>query len=82
LRFGRMSIRAITGHASGEIAARKIARVVGPGLNWKTPLIEAVVRRMNMKVQQFDVEVETKTQDDVFVSDTRLHPMKKLPGVP
>src|SRR5271170_6502243 len=45
----------------------KFARVAGPGLNWKTPLIENVVRRMSMKVQQFDVQVETKTQDNVFV---------------
>jgi regulator of protease activity HflC (stomatin/prohibitin superfamily) len=45
----------------------KFARVAGPGLNFKTPLIEAVVRRMSMKVQQFDVQVETKTQDNVFV---------------
>src|SRR6202142_2023318 len=45
----------------------KFARVAGPGLNWKTPLIETVVRRMSMKVQQFEVQVETKTQDNVFV---------------
>jgi regulator of protease activity HflC (stomatin/prohibitin superfamily) len=45
----------------------KFARVAGPGLNWKTPLIEAVVKRMSLKVQQFDVQVETKTQDNVFV---------------
>ncbi len=45
----------------------KFARVAGPGLNWKTPYIEAVVHRMSMKVQQFDVQVETKTQDNVFV---------------
>ena len=45
----------------------KFARVAGPGLNWKTPYIETVVRRMSMKVQQFDVQVETKTQDNVFV---------------
>src|SRR5271156_6877473 len=45
----------------------KFGRVAGPGLNWKTPLIEAVVRRVSMKVQQFDVQVETKTQDNVFV---------------
>src|ERR1700680_4025130 len=45
----------------------KFARVAGPGLNWKTPYIESVVRRMSMKVQQFDVQVETKTQDNVFV---------------
>ena len=45
----------------------KFARVAGPGLNWKTPFIENVVRRMGMKVLQFDVQVETKTQDNVFV---------------
>src|SRR5579872_2199417 len=45
----------------------KFARVAGPGLNWKTPYIETVVQRMSMKVQQFDVQVETKTQDNVFV---------------
>jgi regulator of protease activity HflC (stomatin/prohibitin superfamily) len=45
----------------------KFARVAGPGLNWKTPLIETVIHRMSMKVQQFDVQVETKTQDNVFV---------------
>jgi regulator of protease activity HflC (stomatin/prohibitin superfamily) len=45
----------------------KFARVAGPGLNWKTPWLELVVARLSMKVQQFDVEVETKTQDNVFV---------------
>jgi regulator of protease activity HflC (stomatin/prohibitin superfamily) len=45
----------------------KFARVAGPGLNWKTPYLEMVVRRLSMKVQQFDVQVETKTQDNVFV---------------
>ena len=45
----------------------KFARVAGPGLNWKTPYLETVVQRMSMKVQQFEVQVETKTQDNVFV---------------
>src|ERR1700756_1706810 len=45
----------------------KFARLAGPGLNWKTPYLETVVRRLSMKVQQFDVQVETKTQDNVFV---------------
>jgi regulator of protease activity HflC (stomatin/prohibitin superfamily) len=45
----------------------KFARVAGPGLNWKTPYLEAVVQRISLKVQQFDVQVETKTQDNVFV---------------
>ncbi|HLV94316.1 MAG TPA: SPFH domain-containing protein [Candidatus Acidoferrales bacterium] len=45
----------------------KFARVAAPGLNWKTPFIETVVQRMSMRVQQFNVQVETKTQDNVFV---------------
>src|SRR6202008_898734 len=45
----------------------KFARVAGPGLNWKTPIFEKVGQRMSMKVQQFEVQVETKTQDNVFV---------------
>src|ERR1700732_2467128 len=45
----------------------KFARVAGPGLNWKTPYLETVVRRLSMKVQQFEGQVETKTQDNVFV---------------
>src|ERR1700720_247247 len=45
----------------------KFVRVAGPGLNWKTPFLETVVYRLSMKVQQFDVQVETKTQDNVFV---------------
>src|SRR6201997_4852392 len=55
--------------AQGAIVQRlgKVARVAGPGLNWKTPFIETVVHRISMKVQQVDVQVETKTQDNVFV---------------
>jgi regulator of protease activity HflC (stomatin/prohibitin superfamily) len=45
----------------------KFARVAGPGLNWKTPFLETVVMRMSLKVQQFDLQVETKTLDNVFV---------------
>lgn len=45
----------------------KFARVAGPGLNFKMPWIEKVAGKLNMKVQQFRVEVETKTKDNVFV---------------
>lgn len=44
----------------------KYARTVGPGLGMKIPLIETV-RRVDVRVQQLDVEVETKTKDNVFV---------------
>lgn len=37
------------------------------GLNFKLPLIDTVAGRVNLKIQQLDVIVETKTFDDVFV---------------
>lgn len=45
----------------------KFAGVKGPGLHFKVPIIDRVSGRVNMKVQQLDVNVETKTFDDVFV---------------
>ena len=38
-----------------------------PGLQIKIPLIDRVSGRVSLRVQQLDVIVETKTQDDVFV---------------
>ncbi len=38
-----------------------------PGLQFKIPLIDRIAGRVNMKIQQLDVVVETKTFDDVFV---------------
>ncbi|MCX4247849.1 SPFH domain-containing protein [Paraliomyxa miuraensis] len=45
----------------------KFVRIAHPGLNVKIPFIERVAGRPNLRVQQLDVQVETKTQDDVFV---------------
>jgi len=45
----------------------KFNRVARPGLNLKLPGIERVAGRPNLRVQQLDVNVETKTKDDVFV---------------
>jgi regulator of protease activity HflC (stomatin/prohibitin superfamily) len=45
----------------------KFVRVAGPGLNFKLPWLEKVAGRVNLRVQQFRVEVETKTRDNVFV---------------
>jgi|SRR3990167_5482688 len=45
----------------------KYTRSYSPGLHIKLPLIESVVARVNMRVQQLDVVVETKTKDNVFV---------------
>jgi regulator of protease activity HflC (stomatin/prohibitin superfamily) len=45
----------------------KFARVALPGLNMKIPFIETIAGRLNLRVQQLDVRVETKTEDNVFV---------------
>ena len=37
------------------------------GLNLKIPLVDKIAGRMSLKIQQLDVIVETKTEDDVFV---------------
>jgi regulator of protease activity HflC (stomatin/prohibitin superfamily) len=45
----------------------KFARVAEPGLNFRVPMIEVIAGRINLRVQQLDVKVETKTEDNVFV---------------
>ncbi len=45
----------------------KFARVAKPGLNFKTPWLEWVSGAVDLRVKQMTVEVETKTQDNVFV---------------
>ena len=37
------------------------------GLRFKIPVIDRIAGRVNLKIQQLDVLVETKTKDDVFV---------------
>ena len=38
------------------------------GLNFKIPVIDRVVTSQNLRIQQLDVDVETKTKDNVFVN--------------
>lgn len=45
----------------------KFQRVAHAGLNFKIPYIDRVRDKINLKVRQLDVMVETKTQDNVFV---------------
>jgi regulator of protease activity HflC (stomatin/prohibitin superfamily) len=45
----------------------RFVRVALPGLNFKIPLIEEIRGRVSMRIMQLDVEVETKTLDDVFI---------------
>jgi regulator of protease activity HflC (stomatin/prohibitin superfamily) len=45
----------------------RFSRVAQPGLNFRIPMIEMIAGRINLRVQQLDVKVETKTEDNVFV---------------
>ena len=45
----------------------KFVREARPGLNFKIPFIDRVVGRVNLRVQQLNVKIETKTEDNVFV---------------
>lgn len=59
----------------------KFVRLAHPGLNIKIPLIETIRGQLSMRIMQLDVEIETKTKDDVFVRITtsvqyRVRPQK------
>src|SRR5208283_992572 len=43
-------------------------RVAGAGLNFKLPWVEQVVAKVDLRVQQLDLKMETKTKDNVFVA--------------
>jgi len=45
----------------------KFTKDYGAGFNFKIPIIDRVVGRVSLRIQQLDVIVETKTKDDVFV---------------
>lgn len=45
----------------------RFKRVAYAGLNIKLPLIDRVVAKPTLRIQQLDVEIETKTKDNVFV---------------
>lgn len=45
----------------------KFRTIRNSGLHFKVPIIDQIAGRINLKVQQLDVLVETKTKDDVFV---------------
>jgi len=45
----------------------KFKQIASPGLNFKLPIIDKVVCKQSLRIQQLDVEVETKTLDNVFI---------------
>jgi regulator of protease activity HflC (stomatin/prohibitin superfamily) len=46
----------------------KFNRILGPGLHVKIPLLERAAGRISLRIQQLEVPVETKTNDNVIVS--------------
>ena len=46
----------------------KFNRIASPGLKFKVPIIESIASKENLRIMQLDVDVETKTLDDVFVN--------------
>ena len=45
----------------------KFVKISSPGLNLKIPLIDKVAGDVSLRVNQLDVKVETKTEDNVFL---------------
>jgi len=45
----------------------KFHSIRGSGLHFKIPFLDKITGRINLKIQQLDVMVETKTKDNVFV---------------
>ena len=46
----------------------KFNRILGPGLHIKIPLLERSAGRLSLRIQQLEVPVETKTNDNVIVN--------------
>ena len=45
----------------------KFTRVVGPGLHVKVPIMDRVAGKVSIRVQELNVSIKTKTNDNVFV---------------
>lgn len=45
----------------------RFKRIAKAGLNFKIPIIDRIAGRLSLRIQQLDVRVETKTNDNVFV---------------
>jgi regulator of protease activity HflC (stomatin/prohibitin superfamily) len=42
-------------------------KISGPGLNFKVPLIDSIAGRISHRVRELEINIESKTKDDVFV---------------
>ena len=45
----------------------RFVRIAEPGLNWKWPFVDTLDGRVNLRVNQIALTIETKTLDNVFV---------------
>ena len=45
----------------------KFQSIRTPGLQLKIPIVDRIAAKLSLKIQQLDVDIETKTRDDVFV---------------
>ncbi|HSX31858.1 MAG TPA: SPFH domain-containing protein [Candidatus Saccharimonadales bacterium] len=45
----------------------RFKRIAPAGLNIKIPFVDRIAGRLSLRIQQLDVEIETKTKDNVFV---------------
>jgi len=45
----------------------KFARTFGPGIHLKVPIMDRVAGRVSIRVQELNVKINTKTNDNVFV---------------
>ncbi|MCB9061990.1 MAG: SPFH domain-containing protein [Halobacteriovoraceae bacterium] len=59
----------IVSHKNAKIIERlgKFHRIAQPGFNLKIPIVDKICVNRDLRINQLDVEVETKTKDNVFV---------------
>ncbi|MFT5647638.1 MAG: regulator of protease activity HflC (stomatin/prohibitin superfamily), partial [Aureispira sp.] len=69
LLFFLFSTIKIVQEKSAKIVQRlgSFNRILHPGINFCIPLLDTISGTVNLKVQQLDIHIETKTKDDVFV---------------
>ena len=58
----------------------KFNRILGPGLHLKIPLFERAAGKLSLRIQQLEVPVETKTNDNVIVNVSIAVQYKVPPG--
>lgn len=46
----------------------RFRKVLGPGLHFVIPFVDRVSKPLSLRIEQLDIDVETKTEDNVFVT--------------